>query len=100
MIRPKLLAFAGRTLGAAEPARDAVQDTWESALRGLARLDDPDLAGGRARLPPDVSLLDLLDLDPPHPDRVADRWDTDGPAADLVVPLGVGSVAHQILAVG
>ena len=38
---PKLLAFAGRTLGAAEPARDAVQDTWESALRGLARLDDP-----------------------------------------------------------
>ena len=38
---PKLLAFAGRTLGAAEPARDVVQDTWESALRGLARLDDP-----------------------------------------------------------
>lgn len=38
---PKLLAFAARTLGTAEPARDAVQDTWESALRGLARLDDP-----------------------------------------------------------
>ncbi|UPT63979.1 MAG: sigma-70 family RNA polymerase sigma factor [Hyphomonadaceae bacterium JAD_PAG50586_4] len=38
---PKLLAFAGRTLGGAEAARDAVQDTWESALRGLARLDDP-----------------------------------------------------------
>jgi RNA polymerase sigma factor (sigma-70 family) len=38
---PKLLAFAGRTLGAVEPARDAVQDTWESAWRGLARLDDP-----------------------------------------------------------
>jgi RNA polymerase sigma-70 factor (ECF subfamily) len=38
---PKLLAFAGRTLGTAEAAKDAVQETWESALRGLHRLDDP-----------------------------------------------------------
>ncbi|MGD9979598.1 MAG: RNA polymerase sigma factor [Hyphomonadaceae bacterium] len=38
---PKLLAFAARTLGHTEAAKDAVQDTWESALRGLSRLDDP-----------------------------------------------------------
>ena len=38
---PKLLAFAGRALGTTEAAKDVVQDTWESALRGLSRLDDP-----------------------------------------------------------
>jgi RNA polymerase sigma-70 factor (ECF subfamily) len=38
---PKLLAFAARVLGSTEAAKDVVQDTWESALRGLARLDDP-----------------------------------------------------------
>jgi RNA polymerase sigma-70 factor (ECF subfamily) len=38
---PKLLAFAARTLGATEVAKDVVQDTWESAVRGLRRLDDP-----------------------------------------------------------
>jgi RNA polymerase sigma factor (sigma-70 family) len=38
---PKLLAFAARTLGTTEAAKDVVQDTWESAVRGLARLDDP-----------------------------------------------------------
>lgn len=38
---PKLMAFAARTLGTTEAARDVVQDTWESALRGLKRLDDP-----------------------------------------------------------
>jgi RNA polymerase sigma-70 factor (ECF subfamily) len=38
---PKLLAFAARTLGNTEAARDVVQDTWESALRGLRRIEDP-----------------------------------------------------------
>lgn len=38
---PKLLAFAGRTLGSTEAARDVVQDTWEATMRGLRRLDDP-----------------------------------------------------------
>lgn len=38
---PKLLVFAARTLDSAEGASDAVQDTWESALRGLRQLDDP-----------------------------------------------------------
>jgi len=38
---PKLLAFAGRSLGSTEAAKDVVQDTWESAARGLNRLDDP-----------------------------------------------------------
>jgi RNA polymerase sigma-70 factor (ECF subfamily) len=38
---PKLLAFATRALGTTEAARDAVQDTWESAARGLSRLEDP-----------------------------------------------------------
>ncbi len=38
---PKLLAFAARTLGTTEAAKDVVQDTWESAFKGLARLDDP-----------------------------------------------------------
>lgn len=38
---PKLLAFAARSLGSAEIAKDVVQDTWESAVRGLKRLDDP-----------------------------------------------------------
>ena len=38
---PKLTAFAARTLGTTEGARDVVQDIWESAVRGLSRLDDP-----------------------------------------------------------
>lgn len=38
---PKLLAFAARTLGSAENARDVVQNTWESALRNLRKLEDP-----------------------------------------------------------
>ena len=38
---PKVLAFAARTLGSTEAAKDVVQDTWESAARGLKRLDDP-----------------------------------------------------------
>jgi RNA polymerase sigma factor (sigma-70 family) len=38
---PKLLAFAARSLGSTEAAKDVVQETWESAVRGLARLDDP-----------------------------------------------------------
>ena len=38
---PKLLAFATRTLGTTEVSKDVVQDTWESAVRGLPRLSDP-----------------------------------------------------------
>lgn len=38
---PKLLAFAARTLGNAEAAKDVVQETWESALRNMRTLDDP-----------------------------------------------------------
>lgn len=38
---PKLLAFTARTLGSTEAAKDVVQDTWESALRGISRLEDP-----------------------------------------------------------
>ncbi len=38
---PKLLAFAARSLGTTEAAKDAVQVTWESAWRNLRRLDDP-----------------------------------------------------------
>jgi RNA polymerase sigma-70 factor, ECF subfamily len=38
---PKLIAFAARSTGTTEAAKDAVQDTWESAWRNLRRLDDP-----------------------------------------------------------
>jgi RNA polymerase sigma factor (sigma-70 family) len=38
---PKLMAFAARALGTKEAAKDVVQETWESAVRGLGRLDDP-----------------------------------------------------------
>lgn len=38
---PRLLAFAARSLGTTEAAKDVVQDTWEAAVRGLSRLDDP-----------------------------------------------------------
>lgn len=38
---PKLLAFATRATGTTEVARDAVQDSWESAARGLQKLEDP-----------------------------------------------------------
>jgi RNA polymerase sigma-70 factor, ECF subfamily len=38
---PKLLAFAARSTGNVESAKDAVQETWESALRALGRLEDP-----------------------------------------------------------
>jgi RNA polymerase sigma-70 factor (ECF subfamily) len=38
---PRLLAFAARSTGNPEAARDAVQETWVSALRALGRLEDP-----------------------------------------------------------
>ena len=38
---PKLQAFAARSVGGTEAAKDVVQDTWEAAVRGLSRLDDP-----------------------------------------------------------
>lgn len=38
---PKLMAFVARAVGTTEAAKDVVQDTWESALSGLNRLDDP-----------------------------------------------------------
>lgn len=38
---PRLLAFAARSTGNTEAAKDAVQDTWESALRAIGRLEDP-----------------------------------------------------------
>jgi RNA polymerase sigma-70 factor, ECF subfamily len=38
---PKLLAFAARSVGGTEAAKDVVQATWEAAVRGLSRLDDP-----------------------------------------------------------
>jgi RNA polymerase sigma-70 factor, ECF subfamily len=38
---PKLLAFAARSLGTTEAAKDVVQDTWESAWRNVRRLEDP-----------------------------------------------------------
>lgn len=38
---PKLLAFATRALGTTEAAADVVQETWESAARGVGRLKDP-----------------------------------------------------------
>ena len=38
---PQRLAVAGRALGPAEAATEVGQDTWESAVRGLSRLDDP-----------------------------------------------------------
>lgn len=37
----KLLAFAARSLGDPETARDVVQDTWMSAWRNINRLEDP-----------------------------------------------------------
>ena len=37
---PKMTAHAWRLLGEREPARDAVQESWTQALRGLARLKE------------------------------------------------------------
>jgi len=37
---PRLLRYAARVLGRPEAARDAVQETWIAAIRGLNRLDD------------------------------------------------------------
>lgn len=38
---PKLLTFATRRTGNSEAAKDAVQETWTSALRAIRRLEDP-----------------------------------------------------------
>jgi RNA polymerase sigma-70 factor (ECF subfamily) len=38
---PRLLAFAARSTSNADAAKDVVQETWESALRGIGRLEDP-----------------------------------------------------------
>jgi RNA polymerase sigma factor (sigma-70 family) len=37
---PKLIRYATRVLGRPEVARDIVQETWISVIRGLERLDD------------------------------------------------------------
>lgn len=38
---PRLLAFAARSTNNTEAAKDVVQETWESALRGMGQLEDP-----------------------------------------------------------
>lgn len=38
---PRLLAFAARITGNVDASRDVVQETWESALRGIGGLEDP-----------------------------------------------------------
>jgi RNA polymerase sigma-70 factor (ECF subfamily) len=38
---PRLLVFAARSTGNVETAKDAVQETWESAVRAVGRLEDP-----------------------------------------------------------
>lgn len=38
---PRLLRYAIRALDRPESARDAVQETWVAAIRGLKKLDDP-----------------------------------------------------------
>lgn len=38
---PKLLTFATRSTGSTETAKDAVQETWASAVRAIQRLEDP-----------------------------------------------------------
>lgn len=38
---PRLLTFAARSTNNTDAARDVVQETWESALRGIGRLEDP-----------------------------------------------------------
>jgi RNA polymerase sigma factor (sigma-70 family) len=38
---PRLLRHAGHLLRAPDAARDAVQETWLAAVRGLGRLEDP-----------------------------------------------------------
>lgn len=38
---PRLLTFAARNTGNTEAAKDAVQETWTSALRAIRRLEDP-----------------------------------------------------------
>jgi RNA polymerase sigma-70 factor (ECF subfamily) len=42
---PRLLRHAARLLGATDAARDAVQEAWAAASRGLDRLDDPSRFG-------------------------------------------------------
>lgn len=38
---PRLLAFAARSTGSSEAAKDAIQETWASAVGALGRLQDP-----------------------------------------------------------
>ena len=38
---PRLLAYAARNIGDTDAAKDAVQETWASAVRALGRLEDP-----------------------------------------------------------
>lgn len=38
---PKLAAFAARNLANTEAAKDVLQETWESAFKGIGRLEDP-----------------------------------------------------------
>ncbi|KPM53334.1 cell division protein FtsK [Frankia sp. R43] len=76
------------TTTAASESTTAAGRWCERLARALAPLRDPGpQASGGTRLPTDIRLLDLLELDPPSSRVLAPRWITAGGAATF--PIGV-----------
>ena len=58
---------------------DGLPEGWaEAVARGLAPLVDVDYGGDDGALPASSRLLDVLDLEPPTPGAVLDRWAAGG----------------------
>jgi S-DNA-T family DNA segregation ATPase FtsK/SpoIIIE len=75
-----------RTADVREVKADLVPAGWfEAVARAIAPVVDVDDGGGTGGLPARSRLLDVLQLEPPTPEAVLDRWSRTGPTTEVVI---------------
>ncbi|WP_082486554.1 FtsK/SpoIIIE domain-containing protein [Frigoribacterium sp. Leaf186] len=75
-----------RTADVREVKADLLPDGWFEAVgRAVAPVVDVDDGGGAAGLPTRSRLLDVLQLEPPTPEAVLERWSHTAPTTEVVI---------------
>jgi S-DNA-T family DNA segregation ATPase FtsK/SpoIIIE len=75
-----------RTADVHEVKADLLPAGWfEAVARAVSPLVDVDDGGGTGGLPARSRLLDVLQLEPPTPEAVLDRWARTGPTTEVVI---------------
>ena len=75
-----------RTADVREVRADLLPDGWfEAVARALAPVVDVDDGGGAGGVPARSRLLDVLQLEPPTPEAVLERWARCAPTTEVVI---------------